>query len=184
MMDKNPYDTSIDWLAPQYQANKQGTTYIAPDQQVPTFSANYYQAQQSVPTQPPQKKAVPPKQARMSKQRALELVNSLKKGIVVSSVVSFGLLGLLATNHAVGTTTGSTNTSAPIITHNSSPSTTPSGSSTSNSPSSTNNSGSFTTPSGSSSSGSSSNSSSSTGQGGYSFGSSPSKSSVSGTSVS
>ena len=163
MMDKNPYDTSIDWLAPQYQANKQGATYIAPDQQVSTFPANYHQAQKPVPTQPPQKKAVPPKQARMSKQRALELVNSLKKGIVVSSVVSFGLLGLLATNHAVGTTTGSTNTSTPIITHNSSPS---------------------TTPSDSSSSSSSNNSSSSTGQGGYSFGSSPSKGSVSGTSVS
>ena len=83
MTDKNPYDTSIDWLAPQYPANRQEPIYTPyqrqPDGQEPIYtqqqSAAYYQAQQP-PAQPAIKKAASAKQARMPKQRALELVRA------------------------------------------------------------------------------------------------------------
>jgi uncharacterized membrane protein YgcG len=150
-MDRNPYDASIDWLQ-QSPVNKRESVYTT------------YQ-QESVQTQTPPiaKKAAPAKQPRMSKQKALELVSSLKKGIVVSSVMSFGLITLLATGHVVGTTTNTTNTGTSV---------------TSNSSTTT------TTPSSSSNSSSSNTSSSSTSQGGFSFGTSSSQGSVSGTSVS
>jgi uncharacterized membrane protein YgcG len=148
-MDKNPYDNSIDWLQ-QYPANKQESLYTA-RQQGPA------QPQ----TQATVKKAAPAKQPRMPKQKALELISSLKKGIVVSSIMSFGLIGLLATGHAFGTTASTTKTAAPVT------------SSSSNSSNSS-----------SSSSNSSNSSSSSTSQGGFSFGTSSSQSSVSGTGVS
>jgi len=191
MTDKNPYDTSIDWLAPQYPANRQEPIYTPyqrqPDGQEPIYtqqqSAAYYQAQQP-PAQPAIKKAASAKQARMPKQRALELVRALKKGAVVSSIVSFGLLGLLATGHIVGTTVTTTKTTTPVTNSSSSSSTTSSDTNGSD------DSGSSTTPSNVSSSSSSnnssssSNSSSSTNQGGFSFGSGSSQGSVSGTSVS
>ena len=154
MMNKNPYDTSIDWLQLQYPVKGQEPIYPSRQQGAP---------------QPPTK--MPAKQARMPKQKALELVSALKKGIVVSSVISFGALGWLATGHVVGITANTTKTVPPVT------------SSSSNSSSSQ-----------SSSSNSSNNSSSSTSQsngggffnqgGGFGFGSSSSQSSSSSTGVS
>ncbi len=101
-MDRNPYDPSIDWLQ-QSPATKQEPVYTA---------------RQQGPTQPQTpsvaKKAAPAKQQRMPKQKALELVSALKKGIVVSSVMSFGVISLLATGHVVGTTTSATSTATPV----------------------------------------------------------------------
>lgn len=126
-------------------------------------------------------RVAPAKQAKkkpnMPKQRALALVNSLKKGIIVSCVVSFGFLGLLSANHLVNTTS---TVSSPTSSSSSS-TTKPGGSSstTSSSSSTTNSSGSSSTTN--ASSGSSLNQQS----GGYGFGSgSSSQSSASGTSVS
>ena len=150
-MDRNPYDTSIDWLQ-QSPVNKQESVYTARQQG---------SAQSQTPTAA--KKAAPAKQPRMPKQKALELVSSLKKGIIVSSVMSFGLISLLATGHVVGTTTNTTTTKTPV-TSSSTATATPSIASTATA-----------TPSSSSTS-SSSNSAS--------FGTSSSQSSVSGTSVS
>ncbi len=150
-MDRNPYDTSIDWLQ-QSPANKQESGYTARQQG---------SAQPQTP--PATKKAAPAKQQRMPKQKALKLISSLKKGIVVSSIMSFGVISLLATSHVVGTTTSATSTATPV-TSSSSTATSASTSATA-------------TPSKTTTS-SSSNSSSS------SFGTSSSQSSVSGTSVS
>jgi len=153
-MDRNPYDTSIDWLQ-QPPVNKQESVYTVRQQG---------SAQSQIPNAA--KKAAPAKQPRMPKQKALELVSSLKKGIVVSSVMSFGLISLLATGHVVGTTTNTTTTKTPVTSSSSTTTATPSIASTA------------TTTSSSSSTSSSSNSSSA------SFGTSSSQSSVSGTSVS
>jgi hypothetical protein len=154
IMDRNPYDPSIDWLQ-QSPATKQEPVYTA---------------RQQGPTQPQTpsvaKKAAPAKQQRMPKQKALELVSALKKGIVVSSVMSFGVISLLATGHVVGTTTSATSTATPV-TRSSSTATPTSTSTTTATPAKAK-----TTTS------SSSNSSSA------SFGTSSSQGSVSGTSVS
>jgi hypothetical protein len=122
-MDRNPYDASIDWLQ-QSPANKQESVYTAHQQgstqpQTPTVA----------------KKVAPAKQARMPKQKALELVGSLKKGIVVTSVMSFGL------------TTSTTTTKTPITSSSSTVTATPSSSSSSTSSSSSNSSASFGTSS-------------------------------------
>ncbi len=105
-MDRNSYDASIDWLQ-QSPANKQESLYR--------------DHQGSVQSQTPTvaKKAAPAKQPRMPKQKALELVSSLKKGIVVSSVMSFGLISLLVTGHVIGTTTSATSTKTPVTTSSS-----------------------------------------------------------------
>lgn len=155
MLDRNPYDTSIDWLQPQFPVNRQEPIYIR------------QQRLAQPQTQAMAKKATSTKQARMPKQKAIELVSSLKKGIVVSSVMGFGLIGLLAAGHVIGTT-------ATTVTNS--------------------NSSSSTSQSNSSNSNPSNNSSSSTSQsngggffsqgGGFGFGSGSSQSSSSGTSVS
>src|SRR5450432_544734 len=113
-MDRNPYDTSIDWLQ-QPPVNKQESLYTARQQG---------SAQSQTPNAP--KKGAPAKQPRMPKQKALELVSSLKKGIVVSSVMGFGVISLLATGHVVGTTTSTTTTKTPVITSSSTATATPS----------------------------------------------------------
>jgi hypothetical protein len=151
-MDRNPYDASIDWLQ-QPPVNKQESVYTARQQGSP---------QPQTPNAP--KKVAPAKQPRMPKQKALELVSSLKKGIVVSSVMSFGLISLLATGHVVGTTTSTTSTKTPVTTSSSAATATPSIASTATA-----------TPAKTSTSSSSKSAS---------FGTSSSQSSVSGTSVS
>jgi hypothetical protein len=158
-MDRNSYDASIDWLQ-QSPANKQESLYR--DHQ-----------QGSVQSQTPiaAKKAAPAKQPRMPKQKALELVSSLKKGIVISSVMSFGLLSLLATGHVIGTTTSTTSTKTPVTTSSSTATATSSIASSATATPSTKKSSSSSTSSSSSSSSAS-------------FGTSSSQSSVSGTSVS
>jgi hypothetical protein len=113
-MDRNPYDASIDWLQ-QSPVNKQESVYTARQQGSP---------QPQTPNAP--KKVAPAKQPRMPKQKAVELVSSLKKGIVVSSVMSFGLISLLATGHAVGTTTSTTTTKTPVTSSSSTATATPS----------------------------------------------------------
>jgi uncharacterized membrane protein YgcG len=150
-MDKNPYDTSIDWLQ-QSPIHKQESIYTP------------HQGSAQLPSTP--KKAAPAKQPRMPKQKALELVSSLKKGIIVSSIMSFGVISLFATGHIVGTTTSTTTTKTPVT---STTTTTPSSSSSSSSTSSSSN---------------SSSTSSSSQSSGASFGTSSSQSSVTSTSVS
>lgn len=61
--------------------------------------------------------------ARMPKARALQLLQKIKRAIVVASFVSFGAFGILAMNHAVGsaaqqatTVTSTTRTTTPAAT--------------------------------------------------------------------
>jgi hypothetical protein len=159
MMDRNPYDTSIDWLQ-QSPIHKQESIYTA-------------RQPEAIQTPPVAKKTAPAKQPRMPKQKALELVSSLKKGIVVSSVMSFGVISLLATGHIVGTTTSTTTTKAPITSSSSTTTATSTTSSATATPTST-----------SSSSSNSSSTSSSSNSSGPSFGTNSSQSSVTSTSVS
>jgi hypothetical protein len=159
-MDRNPYDTSIDWLQ-QSPANKQESGYTTPQQG---------SAQPQTP--PVVKKAAPAKQQRMPKQKALELVSALKKGIVVSSVMSFGVISLLATGHTFGTTTSATSTATPVTSSSSTATPTSTATTTATSTATATATPTKTTTS------SSSNSSSA------GFGTSSSQSSVSGTSVS
>ena len=174
IMERNPYDTSINWLQQPYSAGAQQadpSNSSSERQEATSRQQNYVYPAYTPPT--PQASAsasprvAPAKQVKkkpnMPKQRALALVGALKKGIIVSSVVSFGFLGLLSANHLVSTTSSNT-VSSPT---------------SSSSSSTTKSSGSSSTTS--SSGGSSLNQQS----GGYGFGSSSSsQGSVSGTSVS
>jgi hypothetical protein len=189
-MERDPYDTSIDWMQQPYSDRSQQTdfshsssgrqeatggqreyAYTAHTQPTPQTSAN------ASPRTAPAKQAK--KKPNMPKQRALALVGALKKGIIVSSVVSFGFLGLLSANHLVSTTSSNT-VSSPSSSSSSSTTKSSGASSTTSSSSST------TQSSGSSSTTSSSGGSSLNQQnGGYGFGSSnSSQGSASGTSVS
>ena len=178
-MERDPYDTSINWRQQPYSAGSQQVDpskrqeaanrqqeYVYPAYTPPTPSAPVSASPRIAPAKQAKKKP------NMPKQRALALVSSLKKGIIVSSVVSFGFLGLLSANHLVSTTSSKV-VSSPSSS-SSSPTTKSSGSS-----STTSSSGSSSTTS--SSGGSSLNQQS----GGYGFGSSSSsQGSASGTSVS
>ena len=187
-MERDPYDTSINWMQQPYSVGSQQSDpskrqeaanrqqeYAYPAYTPPTPQASTSASPQVAPVKQAKKKP------NMPKQRALALVGTLKKGIIVSSVVSFGFLGVLSANHLVSTTSSNT-VSSPSS--SSSSSTTKSSGSSSTTSSST--SSSTTQSSGSSSTTSSSSGSSLNQQnGGYSFGSgSSSQSSASGTSVS
>ncbi len=173
-MERDPYDPSINWMQQPYSAGLQGvdsSTGSSRQQEAADGQQKYAYSADTLPaTQTPasaSSRVAPAKQAKkkpnMPKQRALALVSSLKKGIIVSSVVSFGFLGVLSANHLVNTTSNNT-VSSP---------------SSSSSSSTTKSSGSSSTTN--SSSGSSLNQQS----GGYGFGSSSSsQGSASGTSVS
>jgi hypothetical protein len=169
-MERNPYDTSINWLQQPYSAgaqqadpsNSSSERQEATSRLYPAYTPPTPQASASASPRVASAKQVK-KKPNMPKQRALALVGALKKGIIVSSVVSFGFLGLLSANHLVSTTSSNT-VSSPT---------------SSSSSSTTQSSGSSSTTS--SSGGSSLNQQS----GGYGFGSSSSsQGSVSGTSVS
>ncbi len=160
-MEINPYeyDRTVPWIPQQNQAFA-GRDIAARPAQQPSQLQN---------SRPQQKGGVqkPRQPERMSKARALGLVRSFKKWLVVASIVTFGSFSGLVAYHQIGTT---------AIDHTSSGSS----QSTSSSSSSSSN---------SSSSSSNSSNSSSNGyfnqQGSSNFGSSSSsQSSVSGSSVS
>lgn len=185
-MERDPYDTSINWMQQPYSA---GSQQVDPSkrQEAANRQQEYGYPAYTPPTPQVSESAsprvTPAKQAKkkpnMPKQRALALVGALKKGIIVSSVVSFGFLGLLSANHLVSTTSSNT-VSSPSSSSSSSTTKSSGSSSTTSSSSST------TQPSGSSSTTSSSSGSSLNQQsGGYGFGSgSSSQGSASGSSVS
>jgi hypothetical protein len=178
-MERNPYDTSINWLQQPYSAgaqqadpsNSSSERQEATSRLYPAYTPPTPQASASASPRVASAKQVK-KKPNMPKQRALALVGALKKGIIVSSVVSFGFLGLLSANHLVSTTSSNTV---------SSPTSSSSSSTTKSSGSSSTTSSSASSSTTSSSGGSSLNQQS----GGYGFGSSSSsQGSVSGTSVS
>lgn len=100
-METNPYEysTIVPWIPQQHQLYE--NTYVATraGQQRPPLPPNQGLAQRSVG-----QKAKPPE--RMPKARALALVRTFKKWLVVTSLVSFGTFSGLAAFHQVGTTTG------------------------------------------------------------------------------
>jgi hypothetical protein len=130
-MDRDPYDTSLNWIPQQFPESRRPSAY--------TPSAQPAQNQtQKAPTTTSAKQARKP---NMPKQQALALVRNLKKGIVASSIIGFAFFGGLAANHAVNTTTNQT-ISSPASTSSSTPTTTmpattPSTTSSSSSPAAT-----------------------------------------------
>ncbi|HLH63628.1 MAG TPA: hypothetical protein VKV20_18250 [Ktedonobacteraceae bacterium] len=203
-METNPYEyeQSVPWIPQQNQtlANKDHTD-IKEQIAWPPSPAQYREQQQRVSAQRPHNVLAPradarsagqptlagarraagqaPKELRMTKARALELVRKFKQSLVVASIISFGSISGLVAYHQIATTTATNSTSS-----------TTSQSTSSSSSSSTNSSSSNSNSSSSNNSSSSSNSSTSS-SGGYfnqsgsnNFGSSSSSSSVSGTSVS
>lgn len=199
-METNPYEyeQSVPWIPQQNQtlANKDHTD-IKEQIAWPPSPAQYREQQQRVSAQRPHNVLAPradarsagqptlagarraagqaPKELRMTKARALELVRKFKQSLVVASIISFGSISGLVAYHQIATTTATNSTSSTT-----SQSTSSSSSSSTNSSSSNNN----------TSSSSNSNSSTSS-SGGYfnqhssnNFGSSSSSSSVSGSSVS
>lgn len=95
-MERNPYeyDRTVPWIPQQNQIN--GAEYIRERPSHQPSSLQYQEWQQRVQDQ----KSRP--QDRMSKARALELVQAYKKRIVFASLVVFGLLSGLVAYHQVG----------------------------------------------------------------------------------
>jgi hypothetical protein len=97
-MEINPYeyDRTVSWIPQQNQAFASRDLAAHPGQQPP-------QLQNS---RPQQKGGVqkPKQPERMSKARALGLVRSFKKWLVVASIVTFGSFSGLVAYHQIGTT--------------------------------------------------------------------------------
>jgi hypothetical protein len=108
MMETNPYkySTTVPWIPRQNQLYESAYVTTRTGSQRPPDSQNQGLAQRGVG-----QKSKPPE--RMPKARALALVRTFKKWLVVASVVSFGTFSGLAAFHQVSTTTSkATNTSS------------------------------------------------------------------------
>jgi hypothetical protein len=109
MMETNPYkySTTVPWIPRQNQLYESAYVTTPSGSQRPSDSQNQGLAQRGVG-----QKSKPPE--RMPKARALALVRTFKKWLVVASIVSFGTFSGLAAFHQVSTTTTSkaTNTSS------------------------------------------------------------------------
>jgi len=99
-METNPYEysTTVPWIPQQNQHYESAYVTTRSGSQQPPVSQNQGLAQRGVG-----QKSKPPE--RMPKARALALVRSFKKWLVVASVVSFGTFSGLAAFHQVSTTT-------------------------------------------------------------------------------
>ena len=107
-METNPYEysTTVPWIPQQNQLYESTYVTTSSGSQRPSVSQNQGLAQRGVG----QKSKLP---ERMPKARALALVRTFKKWLVVASVVSFGTFSGLAAFHQVSTTTSkATNTSS------------------------------------------------------------------------
>ena len=106
-METNPYEysTKVPWIPQQNQLYESTYVTTSSGSQRPSVSQNQGLAQRGVG----QKSKLP---ERMPKARALALVRTFKKWLVVASVVSFGTFSGLAAFHQVSTTSQATNTSS------------------------------------------------------------------------
>src|SRR5690349_10822940 len=106
-METNPYeyDRSIPWT-PQQNQFYQGSHVTARTNQQPFSVLQNQRPQQRVVHQKPT-----PKQ-RMPKAQALALARTLKKGLVIASLVSFGTLSGLVAFHQIASTSGQTDTTS------------------------------------------------------------------------
>ena len=107
-METNPYkySTTVPWIPRQNQLYESAYVTTPSGSQRPSDSQNQGLAQRGVG-----QKSKPPE--RMPKARALALVRTFKKWLVVASVVSFGTFSGLAAFHQVSTATSqTTNTSS------------------------------------------------------------------------
>jgi len=99
-METNPYEyiTTVPWIPQQNQLYENTYVTTRTGQQRPSVSPNQGLAQRGV-----SQKSKPPE--HMPKARALALVRTFKKWLVVASLVSFGSFSGLAAFHQVSTTT-------------------------------------------------------------------------------
>jgi len=106
-METNPYEysTKVPWIPQQNQLYESTYVTTSSGSQRPSVSQNQGLAQRGVG----QKSKL---LERMPKARALALVRTFKKWLVVASVVSFGTFSGLAAFHQVSTTSQATNTSS------------------------------------------------------------------------
>jgi len=96
-METNPYEYSatVPWIPQQNQLYENTYVTTGVGSQGPPVSQSQGLAQRSHKSKPPE---------RMPKARALALVRTFKKWLVVASVVSFGAFSGLAAFHQVSTT--------------------------------------------------------------------------------
>ncbi len=99
------YDTTIPWIPQQNQLSEGRYVTARTGQQRPPVPQN-----QGLPQTGVGQKPKPPE--RMPKARALALVRSFKRWLVVASLVSFGTFSGLVAFHHVGTTTTANHTSS------------------------------------------------------------------------
>jgi len=95
----NEYDRTIPWIPQQNQFYQSSYVTARPNRQPPS----------TLQSQRPQQRVVnqkPNSPQRMPKAQALALARTLKKGIVIASLVSFGTLSGLVAFHQI---TGATN---------------------------------------------------------------------------
>ncbi len=107
-MENNPYDLSLPWIPKQDQTAKiprPGAILLSPQQQLHehfAYTTNSGEFKQQLPKRSNQSQSASSTSTRMPKAQALALVRSLKKYLIIGSVVAFGILSGLAAKHATG----------------------------------------------------------------------------------
>ena len=106
-MENNPYDLSLPWIPRQDQTAEvpgPGAILLSPQQlhERSAYTTNSGEFKQQLPKRSNQSQPASSTSTRMPKAQALALVRSLKKYLIIGSVVAFGILGGLAAKHATG----------------------------------------------------------------------------------
>ena len=122
-MEDYPYDASLEWVPREYPVDD----YPAPPRTVPQWQQpQYYQQSGSLQAQQPWQQvqqrqpvlaaastAGTSTKGRMSKSEALDLLESLKKSILVAALITFGVISGLVATHVVGSAANNTSSPSP-----------------------------------------------------------------------
>ncbi len=122
-MEDYPYDASLEWVPREYPVDD----YPAPPRPVPQWQQpQYYQQSGSLQAQQPWQQvqqrqpglaaastAGTSTKGRMSKSEALDLLESLKKSILVAALIAFGVISGLVATHVVGSAANNTSSPSP-----------------------------------------------------------------------
>jgi hypothetical protein len=115
-MEDYPYDASLEWVPREYPVE-----HPAPPQAVPQWQQpQYYQRSGSLqaqqlrqPGRPGASTTTASTKGRMSKSEALDLLESLKKSILIAALITFGVISGLVATHVVGSAANNTSSPSP-----------------------------------------------------------------------
>src|ERR1700740_1201173 len=121
-MEDYPYDASLEWVPREYPAEHPALPQAVPQWQQPQYYQRsgslqaqqpWQQAQQRQPGRASASTATASTKGRMSKSEALDLLESLKKSILITALITFGVISGLVAPHVVGSAANNTSSPSP-----------------------------------------------------------------------